>query len=200
MLDSINYHKLDPSKTNEEFEYLLGGNLLSYVIAERTCMTPSEFFELKVSPLLGITDADFDWQHNLDGMSYSWHGIFTTVPVLAKLGMLYRQHGRASTDDVIVEESFVLDSTQGTIPNDEYGYGLHLVRENAVDPVYPDRATRYFAGGFGDNSVYVIEDLDRVYALISNNYVPPLAGGVLDDSAIQLGIMLSDPDCSFSTE
>ena len=63
LVDSLNYHKLDPSRTNKESEYLFGGNLLSYVIAERTRMTPLEFAEMKLFPLLGISrSTDVDWQ------------------------------------------------------------------------------------------------------------------------------------------
>ena len=43
--------------------------------------------------------------------------------------MLYLQHGHASEDDIIVNESFVLDSTKGTgLENDYgyYGYGVWL--------------------------------------------------------------------------
>jgi len=192
-LDSLNYNVLDPSKTNNEFEYNLVGNVLSYVIKERTRMNPEEFAESQVFPLLGIADEDYLWHSNHDGMSYSWHGIFMTARALAKLGMLYLQRGHANTNDAIVDEDFVLKSTQGTDIYPGYGYGLWTAPEE-----YPERSTRYFTGGMGENGVYVDENINRVFALRSNNYIPQLAGGEVDESLEALAAMVSDPTCSFS--
>jgi len=201
LVDSLNYHKLDPSRTNKESEYLYGGNLLSYVIAERTRMTPLEFAKMKLFPLLGIDPStDIDWQFNLDGMSFAWHGIFINVPSLAKVGMLYLQHGHASEDDIIVNDSFVLDSTKGTGLKNEYGYygyGVWLGRDHEVDPAFPERANFYCAGGLGDNVICIDENLDRVFAMTSSNYIPALGGGEIDESMEALAEIVRDPTCSF---
>jgi len=193
-LDSLNYHKLDPLRTGNEFEYLLAGNLLSYVIKERTRMTPEQLAKTAIFPRMGITDEDYVWQSNRDGVSYSWHGLFMTVRAMAKLGMLYLQRGHLNANDTVVDEKFVLDSARGTSINPEYGYGLWN-----SEPIYPpERPARYFAGGLGEQTIFVDENLDRVMALTSNNYIPFLAGGEVDNSASVLGDMVSHPDCSFS--
>lgn len=191
-IDSLTYHKLDPLRTGNEFEYVYFGNLLSYVIEERTRMTPAEFAQMQVFPLMGIREEDYVWQSNGGGVSYAWHGLFMTVRAMAKLGMLYLQRGRPNANDTIVSESFILDSARGTFINASYGYGLWN-----DEPVYPERPTRYFAGGFGDQTIFVDENLDRIMALTSNNYIPFLAGGEVDNSAHLLASMASNPDCSF---
>lgn len=191
-IDSLNYHNLDARLTNNSFSYVLGGNLLSYVIMERTRMTPEEFAKTRIFPKLGITEDDYMWQKNRDGVSYGWHGLFMTVRAMAKLGMLYLQKGHSSATDTIVEEDFLLDSTRGTDINPGYGYNLWIVDED-----YPNPSTRHLAAGFGSNIVYVDETLGRVMALTSNNFVPALAGGEIDNSAQALMALVSDPTCSF---
>jgi len=194
--DSLNYHDLNTSRTGNEFEYLLGGNLLSYVIKERTRMTPEEFIKTKAFPLMGIADEDFVWQRNRDGMSYSWHGLFMTVRAMAKLGMLYLQRGHPNANDTIVEESFVIDSARGTTINPGYGYGLWSADLSAIPP---ERPTRYLAGGLGDQMIFVDEILGRVIALTSDNYGKYIGinWGEVDESATALAEMVADPDCSF---
>lgn len=193
-LDSLTYHDLNVSNTGNKFEYLLAGNLLSYVIKERTRMTPEELAKTRVFPLLGISDKDYVWQSNRDGMSYSWHGLFMTVRAMAKLGALYLQRGRSNVNHSIVSESFVLDSSRGTLVKPGYGYGLWNV-EPVLHP--PERPTRYFAGGLGDQVIFVDENLDRIMAITSNNYIPALAGGEVDGSATALSSLVIDPNCSF---
>ena len=94
-VDSLTHHLLDPSRSGNTFEYLLGGNILSYAIKERTRMTPEEFAQTQIFPLLGIQEQDYLWQKNREGVSFAWHGMFMTVWAMAKLGMLYLQHSTA---------------------------------------------------------------------------------------------------------
>ena len=75
--------------------------------------------------------------------------------------------------------------------------GSGLVRDEGVDPAFPERATRYGASGFGGSAIFIDENLDRVIAITSSNYIPPLGEGEIDDSTIALGKIVNDPTCSF---
>lgn len=191
-IDSLSYFELDPHRTGNTFEYMLAGNILSYVIKERTRMTPEEFAKTQIFPLLGIYANDSAWHKNFEGVSYAWHGLFMTARAMAKLGMLYLQQGKSSSTHAIIEQEFLWDSTRGTTANPSYGYGLWMGVNS-----YPERASKYLAAGFGSNVIYVDEDLGRVLALTSNNYVPQLADGDIDDSTEALSSLVSDASCSF---
>lgn len=165
-------------------------------------MTPEEFANDRVFPMLGISAEDYQWQVNRDGMPYAWHGLFMTVHAMAKLGMLYLQYGRASMNDTIVNENFVLESTRGTDKDKGgYGYGYGLWSKEG-DNKYPARATRYCAQGLIHNLICVDENLKRVLAIPSDNFpfLEHLQGGEEDYSseALMNMMMQKEAECSFS--
>uniref|UniRef100_A0A7R9ZCG7 Beta-lactamase-related domain-containing protein n=1 Tax=Pseudictyota dubia TaxID=2749911 RepID=A0A7R9ZCG7_9STRA len=76
-----------------KFSYLGISNIMSYVILERTGMTPRQYLAENVLPDLGIDDSDINWWQNADGVEYAYHGIELTPEQMAKFGQLYLAEG-----------------------------------------------------------------------------------------------------------
>ena len=104
--DSLTYHVLNTTNIGK-YQYVMAGNLLSYVIKERTGQTPEEYAKEKALPFLGITDADYEWYVNQDQVQTSFHGLKMTTVALSKLGMLYLQNGMANDNKQIVDPSWI---------------------------------------------------------------------------------------------
>lgn len=59
--------------TNGVFSYLGVSTILSYVIQERSGLSPRKYLATNILPSLGIDGDDIDWWQNKDGMEYSYH-------------------------------------------------------------------------------------------------------------------------------
>ena len=116
--DSLSYHVLNTTKVGD-YHYVMAGNLLSYIIKERTGLNPVEYAKEKVFPFLGITEDDYEWYVNPDKVETAFHGLKMTPVALSKLGMLYLQEGMANDETQVVDPSWIERSwTVG----DENGY------------------------------------------------------------------------------
>ena len=89
---SLAYPAIGPK---DEFHYLEGSQILSYVIKERSGMTPREYLAAKVMPALGIKEDEYNWLQNEDGVEFAFHGLEATATQMAKFGQLYLQGGLA---------------------------------------------------------------------------------------------------------
>eukprot|EP01083_Nonionella_stella_P069978 186939_1 len=140
----------------------MAGNLLSYIIQERTGKTPEEYALEKVFPFLGIEENDYEWYRNLDQVQTSFHGLKMTSVALTKLGMLYLQNGMASDDEQIVDPSWIERSfTLGDkTASDKFGYiGWWL-----------DAKPAFVTYGFGGQRLALNPETHRVVAILSDTY------------------------------
>ena len=124
----------------------------SYIIKERTGMTPRQYQDKRVMKKLGIAEDKYDWLQNHDGVESSFHGLFLTPMQMAKFGQLYLQGGRASPSDdkrVISQEFIDASFTRQVTINDNdpfaaasglggtaYGYLWGGRYESPSRPVY----------------------------------------------------------------
>lgn len=159
---SINYHLLNTSNA-ETFEYLTVGNLASYIILERTGMTPEQYMSAKVFPLLGITEDDYKWDSNADGVSQGFHGLSMTVTAMSKLPMLYLQRGMANENDRIIDEEWIDASfTLGdSNPNNTWGKFGYITWSLDTLPVI-------CTGGLGGQRVCLNPENNRVIAILAD--------------------------------
>ncbi len=85
------------------FHYLGVTNILSYVLQERTGMSPREYLAEKVLDACGLQDSNIEWWQNADGLEYAYHGLELTAKQMAKFGQLYLQGGDISFGSSMVQ-------------------------------------------------------------------------------------------------
>lgn len=91
-----------------EFSYLAASQIPSYIIQERSGMTPRQYLEKHVMGKLGISGDEYDWQKNDDGIEAGYHGLLLTPMQMAKFGQLYLQGGRTnpSNDERVISQEW----------------------------------------------------------------------------------------------
>ena len=122
--DSLSYPNIGPKG---DFSYLGMSNILSYVIKERTGLTPRQYLAENVMSHLGISESDYDWLLNADGVEFAFYGLKSTGLQMAKFGQLFLQGGRTGPFDEhrVVSQSWVDDSftSHSTDSNTGLSYG-----------------------------------------------------------------------------
>jgi len=134
--------------------YLAYSNILSYVIKEKTGMTPLEFMNQEVSPFLGIDETQIKWDTNEDGIETSFSNLYLTNRQMAKFGQLYLQRGFAAPNVSIVSEDWINASLTGAKGS-----------ENMFGPDGLDGAMGY--GYLWYN--YTTEDAGQAYCALGNH-------------------------------
>lgn len=96
---------LDGKRGN--YKYLQISNILSYVILERTGMTPLEFASLEIFPFLGIKPEEILWEQNNEGIESSFTSLYMNTHQMAKFAQWYLQKGKVSPTKQLVSEDWV---------------------------------------------------------------------------------------------
>ena len=154
--DSLSYPDIG---VKGEFSYLLLSNIPSYIIKERSGMNPREYLATHVMGKLGISEDEYEWQQNDDGMNLGYTGLELTPMQMAKFGQLYLQGGQTSpcNDDRIISQEWIVASfTQHTTDSStgsSYGYLFWAF------PLKPDV---YCTFGLGGQAVCIDRELGRV--------------------------------------
>ncbi|KAK1733111.1 beta-lactamase [Skeletonema marinoi] len=180
--DSLTYHPLNTTNIGK-YKYVMAGNLMSYILLEKTGKTPEEFAKEEVFKHLGIKDNDYEWYVNLEQVQTSFHGLKMTTTALSKLGLLYLQNGMVNNNKQIVDPSWIERSfTVGdTEAKEKFGYlGWWLGTEPA-----------YTTFGFGGQRLAVNLDTHRVIAILSDTYYKDAGLTKYDDE---------DPTATFPTD
>ena len=166
LTDSLGYLVLNTT-TIGTYKYVMASNILSYILKERTGLTPEEFAQEKVFPRLGINNDDFEWYVNPDQVQTSFHGLKMNTVALSKLGMLYLQNGRSSnnSDPIVdrswIERSFTIGDSNG---KDLFGYiGWWLGTQEKPNP-----ENTYVSYGFGGQRLAINFATQRVIAILSD--------------------------------
>jgi CubicO group peptidase (beta-lactamase class C family) len=139
-------------------------NLLSVVLTRAIGQDAGRFAERNLFDPLDI--ADHPWAADADGYLVGGTSLFLTARDMAKIGLLYLQHGRWG-EKQILSDAFVLDSTmkhnEGGPPiRAAYGY-LWWVKKTKADQ------DSFFAAGSGSQLIYVVPKLDLVVALAAES-------------------------------
>ena len=154
------------------FSYLGISNIMSYVIFEKTSMSPREYATTKVFASLGIDNSTIDWWQNADGMEYSYHGLELNARQMAKFGQLYLQNGQSAPGTSLVSSDWVSDSSSPQVDamvlnpvtnqslTAQYGYLIWLFNGTSIG--VPTIGDFYCAIGFGGQDICVSPELDRV--------------------------------------
>jgi CubicO group peptidase (beta-lactamase class C family) len=138
----------------------IGADLLSVVLSRAIKQNAERFAQDELLNPLHISN--YDWLTDAAGHLFGENHLKLTARDMAKIGLLYLQHGRWG-DKQIVSQSFVADSTTkhndgGPPANAGYGYLWWISRTKTNFPAF-------FAAGAGSNAIYVVPKLNIVVAL-----------------------------------
>lgn len=158
--DSLTYHTLDPAMVGRR-QYMEAANIMSYILLEKTGMSPKDYAVDRVFPKLGIRKRDYKWHKNKDGLSTGFHGIRMTATAWLKLGVLYLQNGMANKHDQLINQdwidrTFTIGDEFADVP---FGY-LWWIEGDDV----------YCSKGLGGQRMCISTKRDRAIVVASANY------------------------------
>ena len=142
-----------------EFSYLNFSNIPSYIIQERTGMTPRQYLAEHVMGYLGIGEDEYDWPQNDDGVEIAFNEMLLTPMQMAKFGQLYLQGGRTnpSNGECVISQEWIdasfTEQTIGTVGGNRFPHGYLF---------YNAWGSAWCAIGAAGQAVCVDHDLGRV--------------------------------------
>jgi CubicO group peptidase (beta-lactamase class C family) len=144
-----------------------GANLTSVVLKRAIRQNPEQFARQNLFDPMRI--ANYDWLSDFEGNLIISNGLSLTARDMAKIGVLYLQHGRWG-DRQLVSNDYVVDSTTkhnegGPPTHSAYGY-LWWTKKTKTG------LDAFFAAGTGSQLIYVVPELELVVALESGPSVP----------------------------
>jgi len=152
-----------------EFYYNSGAShILSELINRATGLRALEFAQQRLFSPLGI--GNHHWASDPMGVTLGYAGLSLTARDLAKLGLLYLNHGVWNERQILTPE-YVRDSTiawsSGGFPEEaEYGYHWWVLPSGA----HP----AFFAAGYGGQYLWIVPDLDLIAVTTANHQLPPV--------------------------
>jgi CubicO group peptidase (beta-lactamase class C family) len=138
----------------------IGSDLLSVVLSKAIKQDAGDFAKRKLFDPLGI--ANYTWYADSEGYLHGERGLHLTARDMAKIGILYLQHGRWG-EKQIVSADYVQDSTTrhndgGPPVNAGYGYQWWISKNGNV----------FFAAGRNDQLISVTPKRDLVLAVAAD--------------------------------
>jgi CubicO group peptidase (beta-lactamase class C family) len=169
----------------------IGSDLLAVVLSEAIKQDAGGFAKRKLFDPLGI--ANYTWYADSEGVLHGEIGLHLTARDMAKIGILYLQHGRWG-DAQIVSADYVQDSTTrhndgGPPLNAGYGYQWWISKNGNV----------FFASGKMSQLISVTPKTDLVLAVAADsipggsvgfvrNVVLPITDGLPDSAPCVLQV------------
>jgi CubicO group peptidase (beta-lactamase class C family) len=161
----------------------IGSDLLAVVLSKAIKQDAGEFAKRKLFDPLGI--ANYTWYADSEGYLHGESGLHLTARDMAKIGVLYLQHGRWG-EKQIVSDSYVRDST--TRHNDGgpplhagYGYQWWISKNGNV----------FFASGKNSQFISVTPNRNLVLAFAAES-IPGGAGGFVRNVVLPMTDELPD--------
>jgi CubicO group peptidase (beta-lactamase class C family) len=150
----------------------IGSDLLAVVLSKAIKQDAGDFAKRKLFDPLGIVN--YTWYADSDGYLHGETGLHLTARDVAKIGILYLQHGRWG-DTQIVSADYVRDSTtrhnDGGPPVDAgYGYQWWISKDGNV----------FFASGIHSQLISVTPKTDLVLAIAADS-IPGGSGKFVKD-------------------
>jgi CubicO group peptidase (beta-lactamase class C family) len=162
----------------------IGSDLLAVVLSKAIKQDAGDFAKRKLFDPLGI--ANYTWYADSEGYLHGEAGLHLTARDMAKIGMLYLQHGRWGNTQ-IVSADYVRDSTTrhndgGPPLNAGYGYQWWISKNGNV----------FFASGKNSQFISVTPKSGLVLAFAADS-IPGGAGGFIRNVALPIAAELPDP-------
>jgi CubicO group peptidase (beta-lactamase class C family) len=161
----------------------IGSDLLAVVLSKAIKQNAGDFAKRKLFDPLGI--ANFTWYADSDGYLHGESGLHLTARDMAKIGILYLQHGRWG-ETQIVSADYVQDSTTrhndgGPPLNAGYGYQWWISKNGNV----------FFASGKKSQLISVTPNRDLVLAIAADS-IPGGSGRFVNDVVLPITAELPD--------
>jgi CubicO group peptidase (beta-lactamase class C family) len=161
----------------------IGSDLLAVVLSKAIKQDAGEFAKRKLFDPLGI--ANYTWYADSEGYLHGESGLHLTARDMAKIGVLYLQHGRWG-EKQIVSADYVQDSTTrhndgGPPVNAGYGYQWWISKNGNV----------FFASGKNSQFISVTPNRNLVLAFAADS-IPGGAGGFVRDVVLPVTAELPD--------
>lgn len=162
----------------------IGSNLLSVVLSKAIKQDAGDFAKRKLFDLLQI--ANYTWHADSAGYLHGESGLHLTARDMAKIGILYLQHGRWG-EMQIVSADYVQDSTTrhndgGPPLNAGYGYQWWISENGNV----------FFAAGKMSQLISVTPKTDLVLAVAADS-IPGGTERFVKDVVLPITAELPDP-------
>ncbi|KKN10650.1 hypothetical protein LCGC14_1034490 [marine sediment metagenome] len=151
------------------FEYSNDGpNLLSGIISNVTGQSSANFAQEYLFEPMGITEEDWDWWGDTNGVSFGGYGFECSPQVQAKLGILSLNNGTWNGTQLIPSD-WVKDATTYKVdggwvynpPSKYFNYG-YLIYTN--DSYNNGPHVGYHTSGMGGQSIFVIPEYNLIVA------------------------------------
>jgi CubicO group peptidase (beta-lactamase class C family) len=168
-----------------------GAELTSVVLKRALGRNPGQFARQNLFDPMGIED--YDWISDSEGNLIIGSALSLTARDMAKIGILYLQHGRWG-DRRLVSNEFVVDSITkhndgGPPTHSAYGY-LWWTKKTKTG------LDAFFAAGSGSQLIYVVPKLELVVALAAGPSVPGGSGDFVNDVVLPVATTLPGaPTC-----
>jgi CubicO group peptidase (beta-lactamase class C family) len=162
----------------------IGSDLLAVVLSKAIKQDAGDLAKRRLFDPLGI--ANYTWYADSEGYLHGEIGLHLTARDMAKIGILYLQHGRWG-DTQIVSAAYVRDSTTrhndgGPPLNAGYGYQWWISRNGNV----------FFASGRNDQLISVTPKTNLVLAVAADS-IPGGTVGFVRNVALPITAELPDP-------
>jgi CubicO group peptidase (beta-lactamase class C family) len=162
----------------------IGSDLLAIVLSKAIKQDAGDFAKRKLFDPLGI--ANYTWYADSEGYLHGESGLHLTARDMAKIGILYLQHGRWG-EKQIVSADHVRDSTTrhndgGPPVNAGYGYQWWISKNGNV----------FFASGKNSQLISVTPKSNLVLAFAADS-IPGGAQGFVRNVALPIAAGLPDP-------
>jgi CubicO group peptidase (beta-lactamase class C family) len=162
----------------------IGSDLLAVILSKAIKQDAGDFAKRKLFDPLGI--ANYIWYANTDGYLRGESGLHLTARDMAKIGILYLQHGRWG-DTQIVSADYVRDSTArhndgGPPVNAGYGYQWWISKNGNV----------FFASGLHSQLISVTPKSNLVLAFAADSILGG-AGAFVRNVVLPVTDELPDP-------
>ncbi|GAG65170.1 unnamed protein product, partial [marine sediment metagenome] len=138
-----------PGEAGESYYSNDGVNLLSGIISNVSGKSTEEFAQEYLFTPLGISEDEYNWWHDNQGMRYGGYGLDCTPKVQAKLGMLCLNNGTWNGTQ-IVDRDYMREATTNIW--DYYGYLFYTTR------FYFDPYDGYYTYGAGGQCIYILPE------------------------------------------
>jgi len=170
----------DPAMRGK-FNYMPSSNILSYVIKEKSGLSPREFADKFVFPKLGIEHHQMKWDRNTDGIETSYSQLKLTTIHMCKVGQLYLQdgyHSPTSFNPLMSEEWMTASHSKHVFDKVYHWYGYLWCMYDRKFHHQQTLGDVWCAPGFNGQMIAMSRETNRVVA-ISRSPIPPLGGDTL---------------------
>jgi len=153
-----------------------GPTLLSGIITNVTGKSTEEFAKEYLFTPLGISEDEYDWDHDAQNITYGGYGFACSPKVQAKLGMLCLNNGTWNGTQII-DKDYWEEATTTQISGEKATYGYLVYTDGPFEG--------YFTAGAAGQFIYVIPkynitvgfaaNFGGVYSSILENYIVQFA-------------------------